>query len=101
MVRLILCKCIRISVHVRMDVIFLALSCLIIVAAWSNGSNVTYSLSDSVADHGIYHKIQLQSPIMSNEVSSLYYAMKDVSNGGAIYNFPLTIGSILTGIHTW
>ena len=87
----------------REDVIVPAPLCLRIVAAWSNTSSVTYSFlqGDTIADAVICHKIQLQSPIMSNEVSSLYYAMmKDVSNSGAIYKFPLTFDRVLT-LHTW
>jgi hypothetical protein len=80
MVRLMLCRCIRISAQVsEVDVVpASAPLCLKIVAAWAQYANWNPPLMD---DNITYHMVQLgSSPFYVSGESSetLYYAMKNV-----------------------
>ena len=87
MVRLILCRCIRILTQVSEFVVVLAPLCLEIVAVWSPSTSWNTTSDEFVT----YHRVGLETHIPNNQ--TLYYAMKKVSSGsGAIYDLSLIIG---------
>jgi hypothetical protein len=75
MVRLMLCRFIRISTQVSEFVVVRDTLCLKIVAVWWLGAYWNPTSADNIT----YHMVQLESQI-SNGFSSqtLYYAMKNV-----------------------
>ncbi len=91
-----LCRCIRISTQVSKVVVVPAPLRLKIVVERSSGVS-WYVEGDWPLDYNvIHHSVHIQSPAESNRITTtettLYYAMKKVSNSGSNCNLPLIVG---------
>jgi len=100
--RLMLCRCIRISAQVG-DVIIVipAPSCLTVVAEWLSADRSQVVVWGTTTNNDvIYHTVKLQSPAVFNEISTqaewgtLHYAMKSVSGNGVTRVLPLMVGDL-------